>query len=146
MTYGNVAPALFNSAPRVLSAPWSPKVAGAAKSRVLLRSVGNSLQSLMNWMLRFHVGNPRKLHHLQRRQVKWRHRCLRSHTRVAAKKKKNLNRNGTVSFRGCCEVMRVVSLTYYKKNTVTAPLYPQRSLVATSTVLCVNVHNRQNFT
>lgn len=36
---------------------------------------GVQLQSLINWMLRFHVGNPREIHHLQLKEIQWRHQC-----------------------------------------------------------------------
>lgn len=38
--------------------------------------LGVQLQALINWMLRFHAGNPRELHHLRSRGVQWRHQRL----------------------------------------------------------------------
>lgn len=52
----------------------SPKV-GVEESAASAPS-GVQLQLLINWMLRFHVGNPREFHHLRLKGVQWRHQSL----------------------------------------------------------------------
>lgn len=77
---------------------------------------------LINWMLRFHVGNPREGHHLQLKGVQWRHQCLQ-HTSTALK-----------SAQYVCQSARSCSPTF--DITVKNLSYPETAL---------KCHNRQHF-
>ncbi len=60
-----------------LSSLQSPKVVGVEESAPSATApCGVQLQELINWMLRFHVGNPREFHHLRLKGVRWRHQRL----------------------------------------------------------------------
>lgn len=85
-------------------------------------ALGVQLLPLINWMLRFHVGNPREGHHLQLKGVQWRHQCLQ-HTSTPLK-----------SAQYVCQSARSCSPTF--DITVKNLSYPETAL---------KCHNRQHF-
>lgn len=84
---------------------------------------GVQLQSLINWMLRFHVGNPREFHHLRLKGVRWRHQRLPRIT--GAQKMQN------ICFPECTKLS-------------SASWQNSRSAAVSTTAL--NVHNRHRLT